>query len=159
MYEFIPEEIPPQTVIFSKPTDNLMLLLGGLGAFLYVIYFFVHAEYWLGISFLALSFILIYTHLKKAKSTPKIILTNETFQVVGQDAVSWAIVHGLTIRSESKGNRYFETLVFVNAGRVQEIPIASLDITSWHFEKLIEVYQERFRALLPEEDTSEDLQE
>jgi hypothetical protein len=55
------------------------------------------------------------------------------------------MVHGLQIRPEIKGNNYSETFVFTNNGRIQEIPIPKLSITSWQLEKLLEIYQERFR--------------
>ena len=51
----------------------------------------------------------------------------------------------VTYQLKSKENEYSETFVFTNNGRIQEISIAKLLISSWQLEKLLEIYQERFR--------------
>jgi hypothetical protein len=139
------EEIPEQTVIYTRPTDHLLLLLGGLGTALYMIFFLVQTEYLLGLIFIALSIFLIYRYIHASNPQPKLILNEDGIQIVGQSFISWAMVYDLKIRSDIKGNEYFETFVFTNNGRIQEISIPKLSVTSWQLEKLLEVYQERFR--------------
>jgi len=139
------EEIPQYTIIYTRPTDHLLLLLGGLGCSLYMIFFLVQTEYLLGSLFVSLSVFLIYRYLQNSKPQPKLILSQEGIQLIGQPFVSWAMVHGLQLRPNVKGNSYSETFVFTNNGRIQEIPMPKLSITSWQLEKLLEVYQERFR--------------
>ena len=133
------------TIIYTKPTDHLLLLLGGLGSSLYMIFFLIRTDYLLGFLFLALSMYLIYRYLQNSKSHPQLILSKEGIQVVGQPFVSWAMVHGLHIRPDIKGNEYKETFVFTNNGRIQEFPVAKLNITSWQLETLLEQYQTQFR--------------
>ena len=134
------------TIIYTKPTDHLLLLLGGLGACLYMIFFLIRADYLLGFLFLGIAIFLIYRYLQNSKPHPRLILSKEGIQVVGQEFVSWAMVHGLQIRPDIKGNEYRETFVFTNNGRIQEFPIHKLSITSWQLENLLEQYQERFRS-------------
>lgn len=133
------------TIIYTKPTDHLLLLLGGLGSSLYMIFFLIRTDYLLGFLFLALSMYLIYRYLQDSKPHPRLILSKEGIQVVGQPFVSWAMVHGLHIRPDIKGNEYKETFVFTNNGRIQEFPVAKLNITSWQLETLLEQYQTQFR--------------
>lgn len=133
------------TIIYTKPTDHLLLLLGGLGSSLYMIFFLIRTDYLLGFLFLALSMYLIYRYLQNSKPHPRLILSKEGIQVVGQPFVSWAMVHGLHIRPDIKGNEYKETFVFTNNGRIQEFPVAKLNITSWQLETLLEQYQTQFR--------------
>ena len=83
--------------------------------------------------------------MQTSKPQPKLILSQEGIQIIGQPFVSWAMVHGLQIRPNIKGNKYSETFVFTNNGRIQEISIATLSVTSWHLENLLNVYQARFR--------------
>jgi len=139
------EEIAEHTIIYTRPTDHLLLLLGGLGTALYMIFFLVQTEYLLGFLFTILSIFLIYRYIQTSKSQPKLILNQEGIQIIGQPFVSWAMVHGLHIRPDIKGNDYSETFVFTNNGRIQELPVLKLFISSWQLEKLLEVYQERFR--------------
>jgi uncharacterized protein with PQ loop repeat len=133
------------TIIYTKPTDHLLLLLGGLGACLYMIFFLMRTDYLLGFIFLGLCIFLIYSYLQNSKPNPRLILSKDGIQVVGQPFVSWAMVHGLQIRPDIKGNEYRETFVFTNNGRIQEFPIAKLNITSWQLETLLEEYQTEFR--------------
>lgn len=140
------------TIIYTKPTDHLLLLLGGLGASLYMIFFLIRTDYQLGFFFMALSIYLIYRYLQNSKPHPRLILSKEGIQVVGQPFVSWAMVHGLHIRPDMKGNEYRETFVFTNNGRIQEFLIAKLTITSWQLETLLEEYQAKFRETLPTEE-------
>ena len=133
------------TIIYTKPTDHLLLLLGGLGSCLYMIFFLMRTDYLVGFLFLGLSVLLIYRYLQNSKPHPLLILSIEGIQVVGQPFVSWAMVHGLHIRPDIKGNEYRETFVFTNNGRIQEFPIAELNITSWQLENLLEEYQAKFR--------------
>ena len=140
------------TIIYTKPTDHLLLLLGGLGSCLYMIFFLIRTDYLLGFLFLALSIFLIYRYLQSSKPHPRLILSKEGIQVVGQPFVSWAMVHGLQIRPDIKGNEYRETFVFTNNGRIQEFPIAKLTVTSWQLETLLEEYQAKFRETLPTEE-------
>lgn len=137
------------TIIYTKPTDHLLLLLGGLGSSLYMIFFLIRTDYLSGFFFLGLSIFLTYRYLQSSKSHPRLILSKEGIQVVGQPFVSWAMVHGLQIRPDIKGNEYQETFVFTNNGRIQEFPIAKLNITSWQLENLLEEYQAIFRETLP----------
>ncbi len=148
------EEIPEHTIIYTRPTDHLLLLLGGLGTALYMIFFLVQTEYLLGFLFIGLSIFLIYRYIQTSKPQPKLILSQDGIQIIGQPFVSWALVHGLQIRPDIKGNDYSETFVFTNNGRIQEIPIPKLSITSWQLEKLLDIYQERFRnaQVVDEED-------
>ena len=140
------------TIIYTKPTDHLLLLLGGLGSCLYMIFFLMRTDYLLGFLFLGLSILLIYSYLQNSKSHPKLILSKDGIQIIGQPFVSWAMVHGLQIRPDIKANQYSETFVFTNNGRIQEFPIAKLNITSWQLENLLEEYQTMFRAeIMPEE--------
>ena len=139
------EEIPKNTIIYTRPTDHLLLLLGGLGTALYMIFFLVQTEYLLGFLFMGISIFLIYRYIETSKPQPKLILNQEGIQIIGQPFVSWAMVHGIQIRPDIKRNNYSETFVFTNNGRIQEIPIPKLSITSWQLEKLLEIYQERFR--------------
>lgn len=141
-------EIPAHTVIYTKPSDHLLFLLGGLGAFIYVIFFLNKTEYEMSFVFLAISVFLIIKYLQNTASKPKLILSEAGIQLVGQPFVSWAMVHGLQIRPEIKGDVYTETFVFTNNGRIQEISLSTLTITSWQLEKLLEVYQQRFREVL-----------
>ena len=136
------------TIIYTKPTDHLLLLLGGLGSCLYMIFFLMRTDYLVGFLFLGLSVLLIYRYLQNSKPHPLLILSIEGIQVVGQPFVSWAMVHGLHIRPDIKGNEYRETFVFTNNGRIQEFPIAKLNITSWQLENLLEEYQAKFREEL-----------
>lgn len=145
------EEIPENTIIHTRPTDHLLLLLSGLGTALYMIYFLIQTEYLLGFIFIALSVFLIYRYIQTSKPQPKLILNQDGIQIVGQPFVSWATVYGLQIRSSIKGNEHFETFVFTNNGRIQEISIPKLSVTSWQLEKLLEIYQERFRNAQVEE--------
>ena len=145
------KDIPTHSIIYTRPTDQLLLLLGGLGTFLYVIVFLVKTEYSIAFTFLLLSIFLVYKYLENSKSKPKLILSKEGIQVIGQPFVSWAFVHGLKIRSDVKGNTYSETLVFTNNGRIQEIPLAQLDVSSWQLEQLFEQYQDSFRESLTED--------
>jgi uncharacterized protein with PQ loop repeat len=140
------------TIIYTKPTDHLLLLLGGLGSCLYMIFFLMKTDYLLGFIFLGLCIFLIYKYLNNSKPHPRLILSKEGIQVVGQPFVSWAMVHGLQIRPDIKGNEYKETFVFTNNGRIQEFPIAKLNITSWQLETLLEEYQIQFRETLPTEE-------
>jgi hypothetical protein len=140
------------TIIYTKPTDNLLLILGGLGSCLYMIFFLMRTDYLLGFLFLGLCILLIYKYLQSSKPHPRLILSKEGIQVVGQPFVSWAMVHGLQIRPDIKGNEYRETFVFTNNGRIQEFPIAKLNITSWQLENLLEEYQAKFRETLPTEE-------
>lgn len=140
------------TIIYTKSTDHLLLLLGGLGSCLYMIFFLIRTDYLLGFIFLGLSIFLIYRYLQSSKPYPRLILSKEGIQVVGQTFVSWAMVHGLQIRPDIKGNEYQETFVFTNNGRIQEFPIAKLNITSWQLENLLEEYQAKFRETLPTEE-------
>lgn len=144
--------IPHISIINTRPTDQHLLLLGGLGTFLYVIYFLIRTEYISSFLFLLTSIFLIYQYLEKIKIKAKIIISQDGIQVVGQPFVSWAFVHGLQIRPEIKRNNYSETLVFTNNGRIQEIPIQQLDITAWQLEQLLELYQTRFRESISERD-------
>ncbi len=140
------------TIIYTKPTDHLLLLLGGLGSCLYMIFFLMRTDYLLGFIFLGLCIWLIYRYLQSSQPHPQLILSNDGIQVVGQPFVSWAMVHGLQIRPDIKGNEYRETFVFTNNGRIQEFPIAKLNITTWQLESLLEEYQAKFRETLPSED-------
>jgi hypothetical protein len=140
------------TIIYTKPTDHLLLILGGLGSCLYMIFFLIRTDYLLGFLFLGLCIFLIYKYLQSSKPHPRLILSKEGIQVVGQPFVSWAMVHGLQIRPDIKGNEYRETFVFTNNGRIQEFPIAKLNITSWQLENLLEEYQAKFRETLPTEE-------
>jgi hypothetical protein len=140
------------TIIYTKPTDHLLLILGGLGSCLYMIFFLIRTDYLLGFLFLGLCILLIYKYLQSSKPHPRLILSKEGIQVVGQPFVSWAMVHGLQIRPDIKGNEYRETFVFTNNGRIQEFPITKLNITSWQLENLLEEYQAKFRETLPTED-------
>ena len=133
------------TIIYTKPTDHLLLLLGGLGSALYVIFFLVRTDYLLGFLFLSITILLIYRYLQNSKPHPRLILSVAGIQVVGQPFVSWAMVHGLQIRPDIKGNEYRETFVFTNNGRIQEFPLTKLNITSWQLENLLEMYQTKFR--------------
>ncbi|MEA5403024.1 hypothetical protein VB776_08865 [Arcicella sp. DC2W] len=144
--------IPHISIINTRPSDQHLLLLGGLGTFLYVIYFLIRTEYLSSTFCLLTSIFLIYHYLEKIKVKAKLIISQDGIQVVGQPFVSWAFVHGLQIRPEVKGNNYSETLVFTNNGRIQEIPIQQLDITAWQLEQLLEMYQERFRESIVEND-------
>ncbi len=144
--------IPHISIINTRPSDQHLLLLGGLGTFLYVIYFLIRTEYISSAICLFTSIFLIYQYLEKIKVKAKLIISQDGIQVVGQPFVSWAFVHGLQIRPEVKGNNYSETLVFTNNGRIQEIPIQQLDITAWQLEQLLEMYQERFRESIVEND-------
>ncbi|MES2518109.1 MAG: hypothetical protein V4585_08385 [Bacteroidota bacterium] len=146
------QEPSSHTIIYTRPTDHLLFLLGSLGIFLYVIFFLVQTEYLLSLVFLSIAIFLIYRYLKTSISQPKLILSQDGIQVVGQPFVSWAMVHSLHIRSNVKGNEYSETLVFTNNGRIQEFEISKLYISSWQLERLLEVYQERFRNYLEEEE-------
>ena len=137
------------TIIYTKPSDHLLLLLGGLGSCLYMIFFLIRTDYLLGFLFLGVSIFLIYRYLQNSKPHPRLILSKDGIQVVGQPFVSWAMVHGLHIRPDIKGNEYRETFVFTNNGRIQEFPIAKLNITSWQLENLLEEYQAKFREILP----------
>ena len=139
------EEIPENTIIYTRPTDHLLLLLGGLGTALYMIFFLVQTEYLLGFLFIGLSIFLIYRYIQTSQPRPKLILNQDGIQIIGQPFVSWAKVHGLQIRPDIKKDQYAETFVFTNNGRIQEIPIPKLIITAWQLEKLLEIYQERFR--------------
>jgi hypothetical protein len=138
-------EIPEHTIIYTRPTDHLLLLLGGLGTSLYMIFFLIQTEYLLGFLFMSLSIFLIYRYIQNAKPQPKLILSQDGIQVIGQPFVSWAMVHGLQIRPDIKKNEYAETFVFTNNGRIQEFPINKLSITSWQLERFLANYQERFR--------------
>jgi hypothetical protein len=140
------------TIIYTKPTDHLLLILGGLGSCLYMIFFLMRTDYLLGFLFLGLCIFLIHKYLQSSKPHPRLILSNEGIQIVGQPFVSWAMVHGLQIRPDIKGNEYQETFVFTNNGRIQEFPIAKLNITSWQLENLLEEYQAKFKETLPTED-------
>jgi len=140
------EEIPEYTIVYTRPTDHLLLLLGGLGTSLYMIFFFIQTEYLLGFFFVILSIFLIYKYLQTSKPQLKLILSQDGIQIIGQPLVSWAMVHGLHICPNLKGNEDSETLVFTNNGRIQEIPISTLSVTSWHLEILLQIYQERFRC-------------
>ena len=144
--------IPQVTIINTRPSDHLLLLLGGLGTFLYVIFFLIRTEYLSSFLCLFTSIFLIYKYLENIKSKAKIIISQDGIQVVGQPFVSWAFVHGLHIRPEVKGNNYSETLVFTNNGRIQEIPINTLAITAWQLEELLNTYQERFRESIVEDE-------
>jgi len=144
--------IPQVTIINTRPSDHLLLLLGGLGTFLYVIFFLIRTEYLSSFLCLFTSIFLIYKYLENIKSKAKIIISQDGIQVVGQPFVSWAFVHGLQIRPEVKGNNYSETLVFTNNGRIQEIPINTLAITAWQLEELLNTYQERFRESIVEDE-------
>lgn len=144
--------IPHISIINTRPSDQHLLLLGSLGTFLYVIYFLIRTEYLSSTFCLLTSIFLIYQYLEKIKVKAKLIISQDGIQVVGQPFVSWAFVHGLQIRPEVKGNNYSETLVFTNNGRIQEIPIQQLDITAWQLEQLLEMYQERFRESIVEND-------
>lgn len=144
--------IPHISIINTRPSDQHLLLLGSLGTFLYVIYFLIRTEYLSSTFCLLTSIFLIYQYLEKIKVKAKLIISQDGIQVVGQPFVSWAFVHGLQIRPEVKGNHYSETLVFTNNGRIQEIPIQQLDITAWQLEQLLEMYQERFRESIVEND-------
>ena len=139
------EEIPEHIIIYTRPTDHLLLLLGGLGTALYMIFFLVQTEYLLGFIFTGISIFLIYKYTQTSKPQPKLILSQEGIQIIGQPFVSWAMVHGFNIRPNIKGNEYSETFVFTNNGRIQEIAISTLLISSWQLEKLLQIYQERFR--------------
>lgn len=139
------EEAPEYTIIYTRPTDHLLLLLGGLGTSLYMIFFLTQTEYLLGLLFIISSIYLIYKYIQTSKPQAKLILSTHGIQIVGQPLVSWAMVHGLQIRPNIKENTYSETFIFINNGRIQEIPIAKLLITSWQLEKLLEIYQERFK--------------
>lgn len=145
-------EIPQVTVIYTRPSDQHLLLLGGLGTFLYVIFFLIRTEYISSVLCLFTSIVLTYRYLEKIKSKAKIIISQDGIQVVGQPFVSWAFVHGLQIRPEVKGNSYSETLVFTNNGRIQEIPINTLATTAWQLEELLNTYQERFRESIVEDE-------
>ena len=140
------------TIIYTKPTDHLLLLLGGLGSCLYMIFFLIRTDYLEGFLFLGLSIFLIYRYLQSSKPHPQLILSEKGIQVVGQPFVSWAMVHGLQIRPDIKGNQYLETFVLTNNGRIQEFPIAKLNVTSWQLENLLEKYQTKFRETLPTEE-------
>ena len=148
------EETPEHTIIYTRPTDHLLLLLGGLGTALYMIFFLVQTEYLLGFLFIGLSIFLIYRYIQTSKPQPKLILSQQGIQIIGQPFVSWAMVHGLQIRPNIKENEYSETFVFTNNGRIQEISISELLISSWQLEKLLGIYQERFRnvQILDKED-------
>ena len=148
------EETPEHTIIYTRPTDHLLLLLGGLGTALYMIFFLVQTEYLLGFLFIGLSIFLIYRYIQTSKPQPKLILSQEGIQIIGQPFVSWAMVHGIQIRPNIKENEYSETFVFTNNGRIQEISISELLISSWQLEKLLGIYQERFRnvQILDKED-------
>ncbi|MDR6560700.1 MULTISPECIES: hypothetical protein [unclassified Arcicella] len=145
-------EISQVTVIYTRPSDQHLLLLGGLGTFLYVIFFLIRTEYISSVLCLFTSIVLTYRYLEKIKSKAKIIISQDGIQVVGQPFVSWAFVHGLQIRPEVKGNSYSEILVFTNNGRIQEIPINTLAITAWQLEELLNIYQERFRESIVEDE-------
>ncbi len=132
------------TIIYTRPTDHLLMLLGGLGTSLYMIFFLVQTEYLLGFLFIGLAIFLIYRYIQKSKPQPKLILSKDGIQVIGQPFVSWAMVHGLQIRPDIKGNDYSETFVFTNNGRIQEFSIPKLQITSWQLERLLEEYREAF---------------
>jgi hypothetical protein len=132
------------TIIYTRPTDHLLMLLGGLGTSLYMIFFLIQTEYLLGFLFMWLAIFLIYKYIQKSKPQPKLILSKDGIQVIGQPFVSWAMVHGLQIRPDIKGNDYSETFVFTNNGRIQEFPIPKLQITSWQLERLLEGYREAF---------------
>lgn len=146
------QHLPQISVIYTRPSDQLLLLLGGLGTFLYAIIFLIRTEYLISFVFLSLSVFLTYQYLEQIKSKAKLILSNEGIQIIGQPFVSWALVHDLKIRPEVKGNLYSETLVFTNNGRIQEIAVATLDIAAWQLEELIEAYQESFRESIFEND-------
>lgn len=154
-------DLPELTTIFTKAQDRYMLLVGALGALLYMVYFFNQAELWSGFGMLLLSSYLTWFYIKNNQPQPKIILSQEGIQLVGQPFVSWALVHGLHIKPEMKKNVYTENLIFVNNGRIQEIPIHKLEITSWQLEHLLEIYQGRFRygsvTILPDEEEESNL--
>ncbi len=139
------EEVSDYTIIYSRPTNHFLPLLGGLGTALYMIFFLIWSEYLLGFLFLGLSIFLVFRYLETSKAQPKLIIGNDGIQICGQPFVSWAMVHGLQIRPD-KENEYSETFVFTNNGRIQEISIARLVITSWQLEQFLEIYQERFRT-------------
>lgn len=139
--------VPEITIIQSQPTENMLLMIGSLGSLLYVIFFFVRAEWTMGFLFLGLSAFLTIKYFQYLRPKPALILSNKGIQVIGQPFVSWAGVHGLTVRSEIKKEEYVEKLVFINNGRIQDIPLKSLDIKSWKLEKLLELYQNRCRFL------------
>ncbi|MDI9867306.1 hypothetical protein QM480_23390 [Flectobacillus sp. DC10W] len=149
-------DLPELTTIFTKAQDRYMLLVGALGALLYMVYFLNQAELWSGLGMLILSSYLGWIYVKHNTPQPKIILSQEGIQLLGQPFVSWALVHGLHIKPEVKKNVYTENLIFVNNGRIQEIPISQLDITSWRLEHLLEIYQGRFRygsvTILPDDE-------
>ncbi len=137
--------VPEITIIQSQPTENMLLMIGSLGSLLYVIFFFVRAEWATGFLFLGLSTFLAIKYFQYLRPKPALILSNKGIQVIGQPFVSWAAVHGLTIRSEVKKDEYVEKLIFVNNGRIQEIPLKSLATNSWKLDKLVNLYQERCR--------------
>lgn len=139
------EEIPEHTIIYTRPTDHLLLLLGGLVTALYMIFFLVQTEYLLGFLFIGISIFLIYRYIQTSKPQAKLILNQQGIQLIGQPFVSWAMVHDLQIRPDVKGNDYSETFIFTNNGRIQEIAISKLSISAWQLKKLLEIYQQRFR--------------
>ncbi|WP_044171905.1 hypothetical protein [Flectobacillus major] len=149
--------VPELTIIQAKSSENLVLLLGALGSLIYVVYFFNQANYWVGLVLLILATWLTVRYMKQSSPRPKLILSLEGIQLVGQPFVSWALVHSLQIRPDVKKDTYTETLVFVNNGRIQEIPLAQLAISAWQLEHLLEIYQGRFRhgtaVILPDDES------
>lgn len=139
------EEIPEYTIIYTRPTDHLLLLLSGLGTALYMIFFLVQSEYLLGFGCTGLSIFLIFKSLENSKSQVKLIIGADGIQIFGQPFVSWAMVHGLQVRLDIKREKKDETFVLTSNGRIQEFSIPRLVITSGQLEKLLEIYQERFR--------------
>lgn len=139
--------VPEITIIQSQPTENMLLMIGSLGSLLYVIFFFVRAEWATGFLFLGLSTFLAIKYFQYLRPKAALILSNKGIQIIGQPFVSWAAVHGLAIRSEVKKDEYVEKLIFVNNGRIQEIPLKSLATNSWKLGKLLEFYQNRCRFL------------
>jgi hypothetical protein len=140
------KKMPPETIIYSKPSETPTFMLGGLGVFLYATFFMIRGENIGALLALAIACFLFYLHIRQAKPQPVLILSELGIQVVGQPFVSWSLVHGLRIRPSVTETKYSETLVFVNNGRIQEFPLSELDITSWKLENYFDAYQEIFRA-------------
>ncbi len=136
--------VPEATVIYTLPQANTMLLLGALGALLYMVYFFMQSNYAIGglLLLLAAWFTLLY--MQQNKPRPILILQKDGLQEIGKPLIPWELLYGVKIKSEVKNDKYVEALVFAENGRIREFPLHKLTIKSWQLEHLLAVYQGRY---------------
>ncbi len=152
MWTNLKEETNNQTIIYSKPDDQLWYLIAGLGAFLVAINFLISTDWLWGFTMIGLSAWLIYKQLSRQTLEAIIKLDEKGIQIRSQPFVSWSLASNISIKSDIQKGKYTETLVFVNYGRIQEISLQNINIKGWQLEKQIEYYQQKFMESITIED-------